>query len=70
MPASTVQRIIKFDLKLKKKCAKWVPHLLTDAQKARRLTVCDFWARLVDHNQRVLRRIVTTDESWIYVYDP
>ncbi len=70
IPTSTVQRILKFDLKMKKKCAKWVPHLLTEAQKARRMTVCDFWARLVDHTLRVLCRIVTTDEAWIYVWDP
>ncbi len=70
VPSSTVERIIKFDLKLKKKCAKWVPHLLTEAQKARRLAVCDFWVRLVDYTPHVLCRVITTDEAWIYVYDP
>lgn len=70
IPCSTVQRIIKCDLKLTKKCAKFVPHDLTDKQKERHATVCDFWVCLVDHTPRILRCIVTTDESWIYLYDP
>ncbi len=39
---TTVQRILKLDLKLSKKCAKYVPHLLTDHQTQRRLAICDF----------------------------
>ncbi len=70
IPTSTAQRILKFDLKMTKKCTKWVPHLLTEAQKTRRLTVCDFWARLVDNTPRILCRVVMTDEAWIYCYDP
>ncbi len=55
IPYTTVQRIIKCDLKLTKKYAKFVPHDLTDRQKEWRAAVCDFWAHLVDHTPRVLR---------------
>ncbi len=32
--------------------------------------MCDFWARLTDHTPHILRRVVTLDEAWIYMYDP
>ncbi len=36
----TVHKILHKDLKLCKKCPKFVPHKLTDAQKAKRLEFC------------------------------
>ncbi len=67
---TTVQKILKFDLKLKKRCAKFVPVDLTEAQRERRRAVCDFWCRLQRNNPRVFCHCVTVDESWIYIYDP
>ena len=70
IPSTSVQRILKHDLKLVKKCCSFVPHELTDVQRRRRLDICNFWTRLIAHTPRILRWVVTCDESWIYVYDP
>ncbi len=67
---STVQRILKKDLKLTKKCSTFVPTALTDAHKQCRRDICNFFSRLKDQNPRVFRNAVTMDESWIYVWDP
>ncbi len=70
LKASTVYRILKKDLALSKHCAKYVPSLLGAAQIARRVSVCDFWTHLRLADRRVLKVMVTVDESWIYMYDP
>ncbi len=67
---STVHRILKTDLKLVKKCAKFVPRELNDTQLARRVQVCTFWNRLLRTHPAVIRNIVTMYESWVYLYDP
>ena len=67
---STIQRILKKDLKLKKKCASFVPAVLADHHKARRRDVCNFFTRLMGQSPRVFRNLVTMDESWVYVWDP
>ncbi len=67
---TTMQRIVKKDLKLVKKCAKFVPHDLTNRNKERRQAIYHFWTRLALHSPRILRRTVTCDESWVYIYDP
>ncbi len=66
----TIQRILKFDLKLKKRCAIFVPVDLTPQQKQRRVDVCNFWTRLKGTTPRVFKHVVTMDESWVYIYDP
>lgn len=67
---STVQNILKKDLKLSKKCAKYTPYLLTDAQAQRRVDICNFWTRLISNSPRILQCVITMDESWVYLYDP
>ncbi len=70
LTTSTVQRILKKDLKLTKRCSTFVPTSLTDAHKQHRHDICNFFTRLKDQNPRVFRNAVTMDESWIYVWDP
>ncbi len=67
---TSIQRILKLDLKLSKRCAKYVPRALTPAQTRTRVQICDFWSRLLANNQRVFETVVTVDESWLYLYDP
>ena len=43
---TTIQRILKKDLKLTKRCSTFVPAMLTDAHKQRRKDVCNFFTRL------------------------
>ncbi len=69
LKSTTVQRILRKDLHLTKRSAKLVPYMLTDAQMARHVTVCDFWSRLFLRDRRVFKVTVTLDESWIYAYD-
>ncbi len=70
IPRSSVFSIIKKDLHLVKKCAKYVPRLLTEAHKAKRWNNCEYLLRLFRSFPKVMERAVTMDESWIYMYDP
>ncbi len=58
------------DLKLSKKCAKYVPRLLTPVNVRKRRDCCEFFLRLVRQFPKVLANTVTMDESWVYQYDP
>ena len=64
IPARSVNRILVD--KLKKKCvkAKWVPHMLTEANKERRVVVGRQVLNVL--NRRISKRLVVTDEKWIY----
>ena len=69
IPHSTEYRILTEELGMGKVYAKWVPHLLTEEQmevlqcraniRRLRCKVADF-----------MNRIVTGDETWVYVWDP
>ncbi len=67
---TTVQCVLKLDLHLTKKCAKFVPTLLTDHHIQRRQAICDFWSRLRIRSPAVFRCAITMDESWVYCWDP
>ena len=67
---STVQAILTKDLKLRKKCAKYVPYSLTPVHIQRHFDICNFWNQLIAHTPHILQHIVTMDESWVYLYDP
>ncbi len=70
LKSTTVHRILTKDLKLTKRCAKYVPHDISPVQIARCQAICDFWSRLRIREPRVFKVCVTMDESWIYQYDP
>ncbi len=57
----TVHKIIRKDLKLTKKCAKYIPHELDNFQKSRRVEMCSFWNRLYLQQPRVFWSLVTMD---------
>ena len=69
--SSSVLKILRERLGLRKICARWVPHLLTDEQK-------QSWVRLASQviekydkcDPRPLEEIVTGDETWIYDFQP
>jgi histone-lysine N-methyltransferase SETMAR len=55
---------------MNKVCARWVPRLLTDENKATRVDASrEFLRRYVRDGERFLRRIITTDETWVNFYD-
>ncbi|XP_067947061.1 papilin-like [Watersipora subatra] len=50
--------------------AKFVPRLLNDDQKQRRIDICSKLKTAVLHDPDFLKTVITTDESWVYGYDP
>ena len=68
---SSVLKILHEQLGLRKICARWVPHLLTDELK-------QSWVRLASQviekydkcESRRLEEVVTGDETWIYHFQP
>lgn len=67
----TVFTILHKELNLTKRAAKFVPHILTDAQRERRMEFAlDFLDRFSGDLKRDLSWIVTCDEAWFHVHDP
>lgn len=69
--STSVQTILHEHLGVRKLCARWIPHLLTDAQKKTRVV----WSRQMIKKfaggaSKDVYKIVTGDESWIYAYEP
>ena len=63
--------ILRRHLDMKKICARWVPHILTDEQKQKRVDAARILLDRYGHgNQQLLNNIVTGDETWIYYYEP
>ncbi len=70
MSHSTVVKVLRKDLKLRKLAAKFVPHHLTAAQRCSRLDISTTHLATIVQDPGVLNRIVATDQSWFYTYDP
>lgn len=69
--SSAVFTILKERLMLKKVCARWVPHILSDEQKRDRVMKSTELLRMYkDCDPRRLREIVTGDETWVYFFEP
>jgi histone-lysine N-methyltransferase SETMAR len=69
--AEVLQKILHEELELRKICARWVPHRLTDDQKLARVSFCRETLRKFKNGTSYLwGKIVTGDEVWIYHYDP
>ncbi len=67
---STVHRILKKDMKLSKLSAKFIPHLLTDAQKNRHVSDCRQNLDLLNQDKDILEKVICTDECWFPLFDP
>ena len=69
--SSSVLKILRERLGLRKICACWVPHLLTDKQKQSRVRLASQVIEKYDKcDPRHLEEIVTGDETWIYHFQP
>ena len=65
----TVKAIVKKDLGFTKKCARWVPRLLTPEHKAAKVKMArDFLA--LNERAGFKDSIVTVDESWVSQFMP
>ena len=59
----SVQTVLKKRLDLRKVCARWVPHLLTEEQKTQRLKCArELLKTYKDCNSRVISDLLTGDE--------
>ena len=68
---SSVLKILRERLGLRKICACWVPHLLIDEQKRSRVRVASQVIEKYDKcDPHHLEEIVTGDETWIYHFQP
>ena len=70
MNSERVWRIITEDLGMRKVCVKVVPRLLNDGQKENCVQVCQDILKQLEITPDLLSRVVTSDESWIFKYDP
>jgi hypothetical protein len=66
----TVRTILIEDLKKKKVCSRFVPHLLTPEQKHQRAASYAEFLEMIDDARDVLNRIVAGNKSWCFMYDP
>ncbi len=67
----TVWTILKKDLKLRRRSARFVPHLLTPEQKAFRKHLCKENLALMRADPgEFLAKVVMTDETWIATFEP
>ena len=67
----SVQTILKKRLDLRKVCARWVYHLLTEEQKTQRLKCA--WELLKTYkgcNSLVISNLLTGDETWVHMFEP
>jgi len=67
----SIHKTLHEHLGVRKLCARWIPHLLTDAQKHARV---DWFRKMISKYNcgasKAVYSIVTGDESWIYAYEP
>lgn len=68
---STVHRILTETFGMSKVSARWVPRLLKDNEKERRVQCSEmFLGRYDAEGDDFLDRIITTDETWLHHFDP
>ena len=66
-----MQTILKKCLDMRKVCAKWVPHLLTEEQKTHRLKCArELLKTYKGCNSRVISILLTVDETWVQMFEP
>ncbi len=68
--AHNVQRILTKDLQLRRRSVKFVPAALTPNHLRQRLQCSQLMLQNIRRTPRVLKKIVTMDETWVYMYDP
>ena len=66
----SVQTILKKRLDLRKVCARWVPHLLTEEQKTQRLkSARELLKTYKGCNSWVISNLLTSDETWVHMLE-
>ena len=67
----SVQTILKKRLDMRKVCARWVPHLLTEEQTTQRLKCArELLKTYKGCNSRVMSNLLTGNETWVHMFKP
>lgn len=67
----TVFNIIHNELGMRRICARWIPHMLTEEKKRKRVELSKlFLSRVNKQGFHFLNRVVTVDETWVSLYEP
>ncbi len=69
MSKSTMHKLLRKDMKMRKLSPKFVPKVLTAAQKAVRVQICQDNITKLEADPGILSRLIATDESWVFTYD-
>ena len=67
---TSVHRVLNKDLSMNKVCAHWIPRLLTENEKERRVVASREFLLKNQRNPTFLDRIITVDKTWLHYYDP
>ncbi len=70
LSVGSVHKILRKDLGMSRVCAKFVPRLLSDEEKTHRMATCQEWLDNLEQEPDILQRVITADESWVWLYDP
>ncbi len=70
IPTHSIQCILTKDLKLRRRSAKLVPAVLTPNHLRQTLECSQIMLRVIRQRASVMKRIVTMDETFVYMYDP
>ena len=63
--------ILHDHLRVRKRCPRWIPYLLTDKQGRVRVEWCEFMLRKFNGARSKLTwEVLTGDKTWIYRYNP
>lgn len=69
--SSAVETILHKHLMVHKRCARWVPHELSDEQKKGRVKWCQTMLEKFDGGQsKSTWKVLSGDETWVYQFDP
>ena len=61
--------IVHQHLGLRKKCARWIPHMLTEEKKSERVRICRLWLSEFEPNgPKRFSDVATGDECWIFFF--
>ena len=66
----SVHSILNEDLNLRRVSAKFVPKLLREQKKELRKEISENMLDLANHGPEFIKTIITSDETWVYGYDP
>ena len=66
----TAHTVVRDNLGKRKICFRFVPHRLTDEQKAKRMETSRDFISMCDQDPLLLENIDTGGETWCYKFDP